>query len=869
MTDLAPYDPLIWIDFDPTKVTSAERENYRERGMVEMDIKNPTSGARAYLDARLTGLSGGSGETGRQRGASFGLLFVGSWGASDTLDNTALFDEIVAESALTGRQIVLEAGKTYPGNFRFTNQPVRFYHANTGFIGHMKGKNAVTITNDLGPEAAITDVRGVSLPSTDTGSPHDAYHELTISRAAMLTNNPQRGDAFWVYADNFFTDGNQPNAILNGATVPGAADFNGADLRTYTGQWISVLGVGMDITDIAGSGGIRQGALILGATSGATASVQSSVVSSQGQRTAVVAGVKPGVGTGKGYFLAGENLLVDGVARGTLSARGAYIVTDEPLVFDISINPRLAKGRLDIPVDLNGIRTVAVGGDIDEFVGNAMRRPAIRTNAVVNGTGYAYVKSSWMHGVEDRIGYRWRNAGVRIEKGPAHAEDYEGGWSYGWQVVGGGSKSELRIWAENVRHAFSTNTVPKNAPLAELNYIMSAGVAHDIRVHHSTAISCLDAAFDTHGGSVRITFEHCYVDGGGSAGRSQGRAAGFQLRGFGNIVRNNTIKNVVNGIREVSTQFPAPFDMRVIIEDNTMVNVTGTAYDLQAGSKGSEAKGKTRIYINGGSVFLGNPSMFNGMPANANSATFLRMDVGWLQMRDYKLFGLRGGSPGYFGVEGSSTLRPDYVELGRGKVDYSEMPAGGVVRGWQIQSKATIPYFGHFDEDITGGVGSMIRVGSGIATAPQVIFTDGSRDIDTSSTQGYVQVYTPLNQTGTSNDTNAATVNASVAPTPGAVSVLPARTTGSVSAKQEPVVNVVVPAMGILSVPISMDGVSQVEFVDVTPNFGLPAGVFALPARVSVSATPSTPGTIIWPLINMTAAAVTVPGGNVVIRVRK
>lgn len=778
MTDapatIAPYERLIWIDNDERYPTSADRENHRESGLVDMDIKNPTSGARAYLESRLSTVS--SSEPDRQKGAAFGLLPVSAWGASTTQDNTALFAEIVTESATTGRQIMLDGGKVYPGTMKFQNQPVRMYHGNTGFIGHMKGAYAVEIDNRLGAEAAIADIRGVHLPTSDTGNPDDAHHEITLSRADMAANNPQRGDAFWLYGDNYFLDPTR-DTVVGGATVLGAANFNGEGLRTYVGQWVTALGVGIDLVDVAGSGGVRQGDFVAGATSGATGWVQSSVVNSEGVRVAILAGVVAGTGTGKGYFIAGESLTVAGVAKGTITARAPYIVTEEPLVFELSLNPRLAKGRMDVEVDLTGLRTVAFGGDIDAFVGKANRKSAIRTTAVVLGTGYAYVKSSWKHGVESAIGYKWTDAGVRMDKGPAHAEDVEGAWSYAWEDLGGASKSSLRIWAHNVRHGYSTNTRPKNGPLnsaTDYDYITTAGVAHDIRVHDSTLIGCLDAALDTHAGSVRITFESNYIDGGGGGGRTQARAAGIQSRGFGNIIRNNTIKNVVDGIREVSSQFPAPFDMKVRIEDNSMIGVMGTAYNLMSGGvKGSEAKGKTRVYIDDKSVTLGTISSTNNMPASPNSPTFMRMDIGWLEWRDPKLYGLRANSPGYFGVEGQS-ITPDHVEIVGGKVDYTEATA--TVRGWQIQSLNAIPYFGIVRNDVTGNPTSVVRNGA----KDQNIYTNDLSDLDSGSTLPFVTNFTPANQLGTSNDTNPATANAAVAPQVGNVLIIATKETGGV-----------------------------------------------------------------------------------------
>lgn len=606
-------------------------------------------------------------------GASFpgASIDVATRGFSHTEDNTARYADLVEECRLAGRRILLSDG-IWPGTINATDAPAMFDHNSTGYVGHMKGKNALLVDHKVAAEAPVTDVRHVYLPLIGTPVPYGVYGELTLSRENMAANNPQRGDEFWLISDNFFLDPAK-NTVVNGQTVLGAADFNGEGLRTYTGDWVTVLGVGIDVTDVAGSGGVRQGGFVTGANSGATAWVSSSVVSSQGQRVAILNDVRAGDG---GYFQAGENLTVGDVVRGAISARGPFIVTDRPIETDVSINPAVRKGRTDLPVDLDGFQSIAVGddflpADIDQFVGSANRAAAVRLNGVVRGRGVPYAKTTWKHGVEAAAVRRWVG-GVRVDKGPAHAEDPEAGWCYAWVNLGGSSLNDLICHGRDLRHVYTNNTRPSNSPnRGQYDYVITKGVSHDNNIHNGSAIGCLDAGFDTHAGSYRETIAYNHIDGFGSGGRTQGRPAGIQMRGFGSLVVGNTITNVVDGVREVSTKFPAPFDMEAIYLNNVMTGVQNIAYDLQAVTKGDETRGRTRIRLHNPEAWLAPNLTYNNTPANPNQQTFIRMDVGWLDVLEPRFYGLRAGAPGYFGISGTTT-RPDYVSIVGGVVGRAE-----------------------------------------------------------------------------------------------------------------------------------------------------------------------------------------------------
>ena len=830
---------------------SDTRMDHIEDGIAQSDITNPESDARKYLDG--LGLGFGSG----------GSIDVATRGFKHDEDNTARFDALIAEVKVSKRRILLSDG-IWPGQVTIRDQDALFDKNRTGFVGHMKGKHALLIDHTLGAEQAITDVRHVYLPLADTRNPNDSYAALTLSRASMAAVNPQRGDALWLYSDNYALDAAKNTTAPDGAVILGAADFNGEGKKTYTGDWASVLGVGIDVVDVAGSGGVRQGSQVVGATSKATAWVSSSVVSSQGQRVAILNDVRAGTGPGEGYFEVGEQLTVDGVVRGSIS-RGPYILTAQPIEQDISLNPTLRKGRTDLQVDLDGFASIAIDddwkrADVDQFIGKENRLAAVRTNTVVGGTGTPWVPLSWKHGVEHAAAYKWKRSGVVIDGGPAHAEDYEGGWSYGLVMLGGCSWNEWVCYGTNVRHVTDTNTRPTDSPIRTYEYVITKGRAHDNNIHDSTAFACLDYGFDEHGGSFRNRYRGNIIDGGGAGGRSQGRAAGgFQLRGHGAIVEGNTISNVVDGIREISTFFPAPFDMDVIIKDNTMTGIIGTAYNLLSGSKGDETKGKTRVHIYDPIGFLAPNLTVNNAPANPNSATFLRMDVGWLELKVPNFYGLRSGSPGYFGVEGTD-IRPDYVKIVGGEVDYTSVQAGSTVRGWQIQSVAPIPYFGIFGHQVSGNPTSIVRNGA----VGQQIYTNDAEDIDSSSTLTFVQNYTPANQPGTTNWTDANGVAGTNPPKTGTAQIIATRETGAILATQwtPPAAPGAIQAGKFWSAVVPLDGAAQGDWARPVWVGNLPDGVVVENATVTRNA-------VTFYLRNMGDTEATVPAGAIRIRIER
>lgn len=624
---------------------------------------------------------------------------VGDWDRTTQTgtNNSVGLQAAFAAAHAQGKRIYIpgKGGKHTTGEFYgyvdVTDYNVEGDCNNSGFIAQPKTKSALKISRSFNTPRSVAATRHIFLPSVDTDAPDGEHLVLDVARADLQAEDLQREDSLWLISDDYFKD--PANDTKYGGATLGAAEFNGESLkRTYKGQWVDVLGIGVEITDLAGSGGVREGQIITGATSKATASVSSSVVSAGGPRVAILTNVKPGSG---GFFLAGENLTTtDGTTvttRGNITAgKNPFIVCKKRIKFPVSTNVRFMRPAIrDLRIDLTGIRIVACDNTDDYTALSADRQPAIDLWGITHGVGAPFIKSTWKSALQNNGGHLNRFV-VTGHILPCYGEDVPAGWGYLVADRGGASDNDYVIYGHGGRHGYSTNTRPTTGLATDFEYLITRGVAYDNEVHDSHLMGFLDAPLDTHPGSVDITFRNNVLDGQGSGGRLVSRSALIQLRGFGHKVYGNELRNGVNGIRAVGYQFPAPFDVEDKYFDNKFENITGRIYDITPASKASEADGKNYTIIKRSHSEMlsraGNPNILDGIV----------MTFGRLRLVDFDLVG-HTGAAGKFGAL-------DELIIERGRIDFTKSPAGA--RNFLLDT-AVIPYLVMDGITIVGGPNGM------------------------------------------------------------------------------------------------------------------------------------------------------------------
>lgn len=608
---------------------------------------------------------------------------VGNWdkatqtGKDNTAGLQAAFDAAHAQGKrvfIPGKGGIHTTGEFY-GSVDITDKNVLGDANNLGFIAQPKAKSALKITRTFNPARSVTAVRHIWLPSSDTDAPDSEHVVLDVARADLQADMLRREDSIWVFSDTYFKD---PAKDATAGAGLGAAEFNGeVGRKTYMAEWVDVLGIGVEITDLGGSGGVREAQVVRGALSGATASVSSSVVSAGGPRIAILTNIKNGAG---GFFQAGENLVTfdtgSDVIRGNITTgKNPFIVGKKRLKFPMTENIRYARlTDRELQTDLTGIRTVASDDTDDYNTLSANRAPAIDLWGVVRGTGTPYIKSSWKMGIANNGGHlnKFIVTGNML---PNYGADTPSGFGYLVEDKGGASGNDYQLFGTGGRHAYTTNTRPTLGTTAEYEYMITKGVAHDNVIHDSRLSGYLDAALDTHAGSVDITFRDNYIDAQTSGGRGTSRSAAIQLRGFGHRVYGNHIINAVNGVRIIGHQFAPYFDVEDRLFDNKFENITGRVFDITPTSKGSETYGKSRISIKRTDAQMitraGNPNVLDGIV----------MTFGRLRLVDFDLIG-HNGAAGRFGVL-------DELVIQGGQIDFGKSPAGS--RNFLLDT-GVIPY---------------------------------------------------------------------------------------------------------------------------------------------------------------------------------
>ena len=592
----------------------------------------------------------------------------------------------------------------------------------------------------------------------------------------------------------------------------------------------------------ASPSGVTSGSSIVGTDSKATASVAVHTTTA-GQTIVILNNVQ-------GVFQSGETVEIGGVVRGTVTSN-PFIIASKALTHShAGFSPKLRKGRTDLTVALAGLKIATSSNTDDISVLAASRKPALELNGIVGATLDTYFHSSWKAAIQLGGCYKVHST-MRIRKLPGYATDAQGAWGYGLVLMGACDNIVADFpFAENFRHAITSNIRPTRSVPSAVEYILNQGVAKYVTVR-GNFYNSTDDPIDQHGGSMFWTVKDSYIGWTGAVGRPQARAAGIQNRGFGLTVDNVVIDGAVDGIRDISAYWPTSQATTNLYRNVTFRNIKRYAVNMQAGSQGSQANGKTKTIIDHPVVFIDNRN------SNPNSKQgLINIDVGNVEIIEPHIVGVKN-SPGYFGVEGKTT-RPDSVLIRGGVVDWTDNT--NTMRGWQVQSITPVPYFGIFDHKFNGTAASMVRVGA----VGQTIYTDGCFNMASTSTLPFAAAYTALDQTGTSNDTNNATANPNVAPVVGSYTIAGTKVTGSTINAQASWAGATIPAGGTADpFTVTVANARVGDYALAVSANTLPTGVAIVAAFVSAD------DTVTVLVRNSSAAEVVVPAKTVRVKVIK
>lgn len=784
-----------------TLVSTTELNKYRN-ALVATDLTDPTSAmSKAIANAKSNSI--------RLSSYAKGDFNYATNTGTKNQDLTAA----ATAAAARGAALLIDDG-VYHGSMNIVDLPLIIDPASTGYIAIPRGASAVSIKHNIGARIAVTSIATGWARANDSGSPWQEYPQITISAANMAATNPQQGDKY----------------LINSADII-AGDFIGDGENTFQQEWFSVMGVGMDVThastDTTSTGRLAQGQFVTGSVSTATGWVSALATLTGSQLSVTLTGVK-------GVFQAGENLVADGIVRGAVSTRAPYIVAAEQFVHTYTTAVEIRKGQ-QIPVDLTGLRVMA-SEDTDAFILAANRFPAIQLTTTIGSRGHVHAKSTMKSLIAASSIYGF-NFYLDIEKMPGQAEDKEGAWGYGFMAMGSCERGLVRGRATNGRHFFTTNIRPTVSRLFTDDYVATNGVAKYIEAggyfHNFT-----DAALDTHGGSMFITFKDFHITGSGAYGRTQARAAAVQNRSFGGVVMNGVIENTVDGIREVSTTWPQPFPSVTLYKNITMRNIRRYGWNAEVSAEGDQTKGTSIVHIQDCDV------RFRLGADNPNEQYAVNATFGAFEIDNLSSHGSKNG----FIKAGAL----DSLVVSNSLIDHSPHGAASVPNLSNIELTSTTPIpllvldRVRVRPKVNGAVGTQALLS---VTAPgQTVYTDGCGAISASSTLPFFSIVGTGTLSITSIKDTGSTLNAQIAWVPGDIN-----------------------AGSIVTTTATVTGANTGDYADVTTVDTLPANITILPGRVSAT------NTVTMTMLNTSAGSATdatvgrvnVPSKTMRIRVRK
>jgi hypothetical protein len=317
---------------------------------------------------------------------------------------------------------------------------------------------------------------------------------------------------------------------------------NSGTHKTYRAEFCEVNAVGVQFTPggtatIYGGGGnasssqgvastAQGGSVIVGQTSGATGQVIAVITLVSGDKVALIS-----TGVTGGTFQNGETLTVGGVSAGTVSA-APFLV----------LNKRLCDTGYNTSVKLRSVPktpcriTGRLGGDPSQLPDKDydLNRSTIMALAhLVDAEIDVTVENFYTTAINPKSCFRGRIV-ARLRNGANWHED--NGFGYGVNLQGCTEAMQIRLYASNVRHPFTTtpSTFTTGTTLSTVeSSIYNVGLQKYNVVSDSVAYGNLAAGFDTHEACYFTTFRNCRAIGGYGGARTYSLSAGFQDRGFG------------------------------------------------------------------------------------------------------------------------------------------------------------------------------------------------------------------------------------------------------------------------------------------------------------------------------------------------
>jgi hypothetical protein len=456
-----------------------------------------------------------------EKNALTGWYHADGFGAVGDLavDNTIPIRDAIL--AANGDPVYLPEGQ-YRIALSISDISVRLF--GPGELVQAPGTTLLNITQPFGDPFGVT--QGLVTFGPATPAVGDDSHRLTTFTTddgsyARFRN----GDVYHVSSNDYYP---WAFAALGGNTV-------------WKASFVPILGVGIDVTGPQAA--LTEGATIVGASSGATAGVQSRV-------TMDASNAKVSIASMDRDFVVGETLLVDGVSVGTIGA--LYVLAAARLEDSHATAAQMRKVRTDLHVDLD-VQVRALG-DPDAFVGTASRAPMVRITGAYNVRIRGMVRSGWSRAFQLTSCY-FGDVDLHIEGLPNHALLAEQGYGYGLEVRAATEGIRARLFGRNLRHLFTTN--PTGTSYG--NNVYSYGTPKRNTVYDSVGINCYSAPFDTHEGAYFTVFDSCRAISSANANRYQTTSVGFNNRGFGTLVRNCIAEGCITGFSEAGVGLLSTF----------------------------------------------------------------------------------------------------------------------------------------------------------------------------------------------------------------------------------------------------------------------------------------------------------------------
>lgn len=512
---------------------------------------------------------------------------VRNFGASPTataaVNNAAFYAAVTA----AGRRPVY-VGERYKVSLTFTDQDVNLNCYGGGVLVQELGSKALDITNNAGAAIPVTVnapmVFGPNLPLGDT----DTQVFTSITVAAGNYADFEGGQVYHLESKDAYPFA----AVENTLTDP-------TNVNVWKAEFVPLLGIGMDISTSTGS--LQEGRTIVGATSGASAMVDS-VVQMGTSSTSRKILVRKITKNGTAGFQTGETIRYNGTAVGVIDSQ--YLAMNGVVSGAYTTSPNLRKMRQDLVTKLDVVVDIPTGLDSNAIVGTTLRNASrsIYLHGLVGAEVKARGVNAWTRFLVAQSCYLGAYE-AQVDGLPNHALETESAYGYAFEAHGASSDFTVRVNATRVRHGFTTNSSP--ATYAN-GVIFQFGTPKRIKVT-GTVTRSFSAAFDTHAGAEGIVFTDCDAIQPTSGNRYLTTPSGFNDRSFGTVYRNVSVNGGRYGIVLAGMAYPSELPYTTRVEGLTARNI------LQQGVKTSTLQtvvgGAVRVVLEACDVTMdGRPS---------------------------------------------------------------------------------------------------------------------------------------------------------------------------------------------------------------------------------------------------------------------